>query len=217
MGYQYGIGCNTLYMSRLGFCFNPHPDAMDSTFFSYNLDEPPFVETWGEGLLLMHNPNSLHPVPKGAFGELVQGYIQDGMFKSDHPSWHPFSSKTLIFRLGDVKKKLNEVVPSRALVAVGAITKEEFQAACRFAVPDINPIGQEHGWFSDDTGSFLGVLVRDKIDDDWGFVVLARDEHFHFRAIDVDVSFKTRDEARMQLQFKIARYLDSPKRVFPQT
>ena len=217
MGYQYGIGCETVHMSRGGFCFNPQPDAMDSTFFSYNLDEPPFVEPWGQGLLLMHNPNCLHPVPREAFAELVEGYTQDGLFKSDHPSWHPFSSKTLICHLGGVKKKLNEVAPSRARIAVVAITKQEFQTACGFAVPDMNPIGEEHGWFSDETGSFLGVLVRDKFDDDWGFVVLGRDEYFHFRAIDVDVSFKTRDEARMQLQFKVGGYLDSPKRVFAQT
>jgi len=32
---------------------------------------------------------------------------------------------------------------------------------------------EQHGWFSDETNAFLGVVIRDNIDDDWGNVVLA--------------------------------------------
>ncbi|MCK9375195.1 MAG: hypothetical protein M0P73_03480 [Syntrophobacterales bacterium] len=64
MGYQQGFGCDTIDMRREGFCFNPDPKAMDSTFFSYNLDESPFVETWGQGLVILHNPKCLHPLPR---------------------------------------------------------------------------------------------------------------------------------------------------------
>lgn len=216
MGYQYGIGCGTTHMTRWGYSFNPHPDAMDATFFMYDLDEPPFVETWGQGLLLMHNPRAVHPLPRTAVADLVQNYFEDGIVKADHPSWHPFTSKTVIRHMGTVKSELDKVVPRRGPIAVGAITQREFQAACGFEVLDTNPIGEEHGWFSEETGSFLGVLVRDKIDHDWGFVVLARDEHFRFRAVDANVSFGTRDDARRHLQLKVAEYLRSSKRIFPQ-
>ena len=115
-----------------------------------------------------------------------------------------------------VKKKLKDVTPSRSRIAVTAITKQEFQAVCGFVISEFNPVCEERGWFSDDTGSFLGILLHDKIDKTWESVVLARDEQFQFRAIDVGESSTTRDEARMHLQFKIADYLDAPHRIFPQ-
>ncbi len=217
MGYQHGFGCDAIQMVRTGYCFNPDPDAMDPTFFSYNLDEPPIVESWGQGLVILHNPNCLHPVPRDLFVDAVQGYVEGGMFKSDHPAWHPISSKTLIFYVGDVKKELGKRLPKRRpQFAIGAITKQAFQAACGFAVLGSNPIGEEHGWFCDETESFLGVVIRDKIDKDWGYVVLARDEHFQFRAIDVDVSLPTRYQAGMKLQLRMAELISSPQRIFPQ-
>jgi hypothetical protein len=46
--------------------------------------------------------------------------------------------------------------------------------------------------------------------------VLARDKQFRFRAIETDGTMKTRDEARMKLQGKIAELLSSGKRIFDQ-
>lgn len=217
MGYQHGVGCDVIDITRSGFCFNPDPDAMDPTFFSYNLNEPPLVESWGQGLVVFHNPNCLHPVPKDFFVDTVQSYIEGGSLASDCPGWHPIASKTYILYLGEIKQKLADMLPRRMpRLAIGAITKLEFRAACSFAIPDPNPIGEEQGWFSDETDSFLGVIIRDKIDNDWGFVVLARDEIFRFRAIEFECSFATRDQARLELLTKIAGLLSSPQRIFPQ-
>jgi hypothetical protein len=217
MGYQHGIGCEVIDIVRWGFCFNPDPDAMDPTLFSYNLNEPPFVESWGQGLVVLHNPNCLHPIPKDFFVHAVQCYVEEDSLAWDHPGWHPIVSKTYIVYLGEVKQKPAEMFPRRKpRLAVGAITKSEFHTACGFAIPAPNPIGEEQGWFSDETDSFLGVIVRDKIDNDWGFVVLARDEFFRFRAIRSECSLATRNQARMELQAKIAELLSSPQRIFPQ-
>jgi hypothetical protein len=71
MGFQHGIGCDEIEMIRRGFAFNPDPDVMDPTFFSYSMDEPPLVETWGQGLVVCHNPKCVHPVPKGFFPDAV--------------------------------------------------------------------------------------------------------------------------------------------------
>ncbi len=215
MGFQQGFGCDVLYVSRSGYCFNPDPSAMDPTFFSYNLDEPPLVESWGQGLVVLHNPHCLHPIPKDFFIDAVQGYIDEGMFKTDHPYWHPIASKTIIRYMAEAKNKLHEMFPRIPQFSIGAISKKEFQSACGFIVPP-NPIGEEHGWYADDTGSFLGILVRDKIDNDWVYVVLARDEYFQFRAIETECSFSSRDAARIKLQVKMAQLLSSPKRLFSQ-
>jgi hypothetical protein len=200
----------------VGFCYNPDPDAMDPTFFSYNLDEPPLVESWGQGLVVLHNPTCLHPLPTDFFVHAVQGYIKDGVYRSDHLAWHPFSSKTMIVHLGDIKNKVPKALRQKGRIMVGAITSDEFVAACGFTVPRSNPLGEEQGWFSDETGSFLGVVVRDKIDDDWGYVVLARDIEFRFRAIEAESSLASKDEARMTLQMSIAKLLSQPQRIFPQ-
>lgn len=217
MGYQYGIGCDTIDMMRSGFCYNPHPDAMDPTFFSYNLAEPPFVERWGQGLVVLHNPNARLPLPRDFFLDAVQGYVEDGIFKTDHPAWHPISSTTLIFHLGEVKEKILKVFPKRVpRLAVEAIAKEHFQELCGFAVRESNSIVEEHGWFSDESSSLLGVVVRDKADNDWGFVILGRDEYFQFRAIEMRASLPTRDQVRVELQIRISELLSSPQRIFPQ-
>src|SRR5206468_2426679 len=106
MGYQTGYGCDAIRVLRSGFSFNPDPDAMDPTFFRYDMDDPPFVERWGQGIVVLHNPQCLHPIPKDFFVDAVQGYVVDGMFRCDHPFWHPISSKTLVFPLGELKAKV---------------------------------------------------------------------------------------------------------------
>ena len=215
MGYQHGVGCEVIDTIRTGYCLNLSPDAMDPTFFSYSLDDPPLVESWGQGLVVLHNPNCLHPVPKDFFVHAAQGSVDGNVIMMEVRNWHPFSSKTLIFYFGESKKKLAEALPHRKpRLAVGAITKEEFHAAWGFEEP--NAIGEEHGWFSDEAGAFLGVVIRDKFDDDWGYAVLARDQYFRFRAIECKVSLATRYQARIELQLKMAELLSSPQRIFPQ-
>lgn len=215
MGYQHGFGCDTIDMSRVGFWFNPHPDAMDPTFMAYKLDAPPFVEPWGQGLVVFHNPACKHPLPRDYFVNAVQGYIEDGKFVTEHFGWHPISTMTRSIYLGPDKEELNKL-PCRQSprVAVGAISKKDFMELCPCSLSDSNPIAEEQGWYADETGSFLGVIARDKTDDDWTWVVLARDEHFVFRCIDVQSSLPTRDQARVEVQLKIAELLSSPRRIF---
>ena len=216
MGYQYGKGCDSIDMARVGFCVNRHPDAKDPTFFSYNLDNPPFVESWGQGLVALHNPNARHPLPKEFFSDVTQGYIECGVLKFEHPDWHPIASTTLILHLGEIKSKLLSL-PTRRFqrLAVAAITKEQFQEACGFAVAESNPMVEEQGWFMDETESFIGVVLRDKADDDWGYVILGRDELFTFRPIKMQASLPARDLARKELQNTIADLLSRPQRIFP--
>ena len=122
----------------------------------------------------------------------------------------------MIHYLGDVKKALAEKLPKRKpRYAIAAITRDEFEATWGYVTLDTNPVIEENGWFADESGGFLGVVTRDKVDNDWGYVVLARDEHSQFRAIEEEVSLPTRDEARMELQVKIAELLSSPQRIFP--
>ena len=119
----------------------------------------------------------------------------------------------------ETKPKLLELLsrlpPRGAPVGIGAIPRDDFRQLCGWFLA-ANPISEEAGWFTDETESFLGVVIRDKVDDDWGFVILARDQRFRFRAIEVESSVRTRDEARRSLQLRIAALLRLPQRIFPQ-
>jgi hypothetical protein len=218
MGYQHGVGHESVFIRRTGYCFNQDPDAMDPTFFSYSLSEPPFVERWGQGLVLLHNPRARHPIPREVFADIVQTYAEEGFLKSDHPDWHPILSKTIVLHLEKgALSALRSLPTSIPQVAVGAITQEHFRDARGVELPDSNPFVEESGWFADEAMGFLGVVVRDKTDGDWGYVVLARDQYFQFKAIEMQSSISHRHQAVMELQGKISALLASPQRIFPQS
>jgi len=73
MGYQHGAGNDIVEIVRTGSAFNPDVDVMDPTLFSYTLDEPPLVESWGQGMVVLHNPKSLRPIPRDFFVDATQG------------------------------------------------------------------------------------------------------------------------------------------------
>ncbi len=212
MGYQQGIGIEHFDISRYGFSYNPEPDAKDPTYFSYSLAEPPLVESWGQGLVVNHNPNALYPLPRDFFPEAVQGYIEGGEYKSEHPDWHPIMSTTRILHF----VRPDNRPPRSPRVCISAISKSDFQHFCRFTVDESTSIVTEDGWFSDETESFLGVVLRHKNDNDWGYVILARDEHFQFRAIETAASISARDIARGELQLAMAKLAVGGQRMFPQ-
>ena len=138
--------------------------------------------------------------------------MEEGEVKADHPGWHPISSKTITKHFAKLEHQ-----PHRfPRVFVAAIAKTDFQNIYGIAIDDDNPIFPQDGWFMDETESFLGVVVWDKADQDWGYVVLARDEHFQFRAIKMADSVPEREVAAYELQLAIAGLLAESKRIFPQ-
>jgi len=77
-------------------------------------------------------------------------------------------------------------------------------------------VADEQEWFVNDEQSLLGILIRDKVDDDWGYVILGRDQRKRFRAIDAGVSFKKRETAREKLVRAMSDFAQSGVTVFPQ-
>lgn len=211
MGYQQGFGTEHFEVIRRGLCFSPDPDAQDPAYFSYSLSQPPLVESWGQGLVVHHNPNALYPLPMDFFPDAMQSYIEDGKYKSDVPDWHPFTSTTVELHFGESKSSL--ITGFR--VYVTPIKKSEFRALCPFSADNTWPVTEE-GWFIDETESFLGVVVKHRADQDWGYVILARDEHSIFRAIETAADIPNRQDARISLQMAIAKLIMQGQRIFPQ-
>jgi hypothetical protein len=145
----------------------------------------------------------------------VQAGVEGGVHKSDHTRWHPISSKTFVFHMHELKSKIPQPFLTRPAVAVAAIGKKVFQSIIGIS-HDENPLIDEHGWFSDMSESFLGVVIFDRSDGDWGFVILARDPYFAFRAIEADSSLPSRMEAREKLQIRMSELIQEPKRIFVQ-
>jgi hypothetical protein len=145
------------------------------------------------------------PLPSDFFPDLLQTALIDGRVRSDSVSWNPISSMTLI----------NDTHGPRVpTIFIEAIPRQMFREICPFAATADNPVSDEMGWFADNTESFLGIVTRDKIDDDWAYVVFGRNTNGVFHAIDVEASHTSREEAREKLYQKIVIRRQSPQRIF---
>ncbi|TWU00499.1 hypothetical protein Pla108_14500 [Botrimarina colliarenosi] len=214
MGYQHGVGNERLVIQRTGFAYAPEDTAQDPAFFSYNLDNPPMVETWGQGLVLYHNPNCLHPIPLGAMPDVVDCWIEDGKSVSRFQGWHPYASKTVTLHFGEVKEEIWEqlqLLPRS--FSINPIPHEVFHGIARCVIP-MPEVYDEQGWFMDDTGAFLGVLVFDRCDHDWAFAVHVRNQNQRFTLQDFKTGIETRDQARGLMHEAMTKLLQSPQRLF---
>ncbi|MFH1560817.1 MAG: glycosaminoglycan attachment protein [Chloroflexota bacterium] len=87
-----------------------------------------------------------------------------------------------------------------------SLTRFQFQAFGQLERPPAyHFLVEEHEWYADDTENTLGVLFRDKIDDDWAYVVMRRGPDSKFRCVEVDSSFETIETARIMLLSEIDR------------
>lgn len=215
IGFHHGYGNDTFIVQRLGTALNPNRDAMDATLFIYDVGQPPFVEAWNQGLVVNHNPNALVPLPGDFFGPVINARLEDGRLVHDAVAWHPFSSKTLVINVRELKAKLPPPLVSRPLIAIEAIPREYFVRVVGYSY-EANELFEEQGWFVDATESFVGVVLHDKADDEWTWVILARDPRYVFRAIETGSSAMHRREACQAMQQRMAQLVMEPKRIFVQ-
>ena len=99
---------------------------------------------------------------------------------------------------------------------INTISRAEFDSFRPSRHPEVDSIFEETEWFADREGVVIGVLARDRADDDWAYAVLGRDEQGTFRAFENDVSIVQRDDARLQLIRTMERVLSTGARIFPQ-
>lgn len=102
------------------------------------------------------------------------------------------------------------------LARIRLIVREEFDRFEPFRAPEAERIFEEVEWFADVDGLVIGVLARDREDNDWAYVILGRDERGAFRAFENEVGFGARDEARQQLIGIMEHIAAAGTKVFPQ-
>ena len=96
------------------------------------------------------------------------------------------------------------------------ITKRQFDAFCYSREPLIRIIANEVAWYEAFDRKILATIVFDKTDNDFGFVVLARDTQRMFRCIDMSTSFQSADEAQESLRVCLDKYKNDGKELYPQ-
>lgn len=108
------------------------------------------------------------------------------------------------------------IMIERKPVAFEPISLEVFNSYKPMRDPMIADIAEEVSWFRDSEESVIGVVLRDKTDDDWVFVALGRDERGRFRAIELAASIPTREEAESALKAVLCKHAASGEHTFPQ-
>ncbi len=215
MGYIAGLHRGNLKVLRYGAAYDPNPDATEPLKFVYDLDDfpPPPVETWGQGVMVLHNPNALFPVPKGYFVDAADSYLEDGQLKADVPHFHPVTSETVNLYHEDDDASLEQLY---ARHSIRRLLKKDFDELAPARPPALASIAIEKGWVADGGKTILGVLLYDRTDKDWNYVVLGRDQQGVFRWIGGTSSISTPMEGRQQLLVKINEILDTGQKIFPQ-
>lgn len=99
---------------------------------------------------------------------------------------------------------------------ISKLDEGEFDAFRPTRGPLTALFGEEKEWYAARRGNAIGVLILDKIDRDWAYVILGRDQRGKFRAIDSQVSFETQQEARGHLLGELRRLARSGKKTFRQ-
>jgi hypothetical protein len=91
------------------------------------------------------------------------------------------------------------------------LAKQRFNAMAGYSRdPKIILIIEEREWYSTRDERLVGMVTFDKIDHDYGCVVLGRDERHRFRAINVNVSYPTIDLSRASLFEELATHHAEP-------
>lgn len=215
MGYQHGFHTDGIIMFRAGRSYTPDPNAMDPTYFTYRLSEPPFVETWGQGISVIHNPNARFPLPKNFFVDAVQVYWEEERIVSEYCDWHPLSSKTATFHVGGGKNKRAVSMPAGpSCMEVIPISRDEFRHFVGNPGPGYVASDGEHGWFADSSRGFYGLLLQTR-EGIWKCQIYVRDEFFNFYLLQEAGGIPLRELAVEALQLKIGALAHSPQRIFP--
>lgn len=207
MGYQMGAGTEVLHIVRHGLAYDPEPSAMLPAYFSYNLDAPPRVEPWGEGLIVLHNPFARHPIPDGFFPFASDTRLVSGEIVSRRQWWHPITSTTRTNF--DPNKKLLVERPHLIPVDIVSISKKAFHD-----ITQAPELPNELAWFCDVSDSFVGAVVGVPDHSHWSYAIFARDMNFRFHMILLKSGHVTAADAGVYAQHAIEKLLRRPKRIF---
>ena len=99
MGVVAGFHAENHLYYRMGFRYNPEPNAVEPIFFNERVNDPTYEEFWTDELQLFHNPNAKIPIPEDLFGGITQHFFKDDNHHSITPDRAVLASRTMIFQV----------------------------------------------------------------------------------------------------------------------
>lgn len=97
------------------------------------------------------------------------------------------------------------------------ISEQRFAALAGYTRrPDLITTQQEAAWFATRDERLLGVVTWDRIDHDFGWVLLGRDRRLRFRAIAADASLPTISDGQDELAKALAAHKQEPDEFYHQ-
>lgn len=121
--------------------------------------------------------------------------------------------------MGQAKRRGTKAQRVLALLAESGVvqmTSERYNAFVAWTrSPVASVVGEDFEFFSNTTETLIGVLIKDRFDRDYGFVLLGRDAKRRFRCIEVTVSM-TKTEARHALFASLRKHTESSLTIFLQ-
>ena len=102
MGVMNGFGSNRVRLVREGLVTDLDSNASKPLPFRQKVNSPTYKESWMEGMDVFHNPLAKHPLDQALLPNAAHHrLLEDGQIESTIPVWHPVSSLTSIFIMGD--------------------------------------------------------------------------------------------------------------------
>lgn len=97
------------------------------------------------------------------------------------------------------------------------LTEQRFEALAGYTRrPDLIVVIQEAAWFATPDERLLGVVTWDRLDRDFGWVLLGRDRKLRFRGIAVEASLPSFEKSRASLEAAMAVHSARPDRSYHQ-
>lgn len=214
MGFQSGAANDRLVVLRRGYALNEAAHATDPVFFHYSLDDPPLLEKWGQGAVVIHNPRALHPIPLGALPDASEAVLLEDGIHHFVRDWHPFTSHTVTLDLGEAKEKFLDFPGRSPQIAIGAIAAGEFMERLGSSL-NLGEGMIAEAWYTDGGEFFFGVLLARPSEGTWGYNLFARDQYFKLWNIHTVGGLENRRTALDHLCDRIAERLRHPQRIFP--
>lgn len=208
MGYQEGFHRGNITIYRYGTWHDPNPNSATPLMMAYDLEEPPFYENWGQGLVALHNPYALSPLPHNYFSDAVQVYIEQGVLASDLPPYHPYSTMTNTMFIDDIPLDFPEK-------HITAMMRSEYANLSTDKKPAADILFQKKQWFSDSEKLVIGLILMDRADKDWNYVVFGRKSDGSYRTLEMgEKFFSSRSEATNELIETMDKICSSGIKVF---
>ena len=108
-----------------------------------------------------------------------------------------------------------KTLPDTAM-GINRISKVDFDKYGPSRGPNTSMTSDEQDWYATDTGNVIGLIARDKVDNDWLWVGFGKDQNGKFRAIKVEISIDNQQDATSQLIDYMDSVEKSGQQVFPQ-